>query len=248
MLRAAHAAIVREVRDSWRLATGLVLAFALLAFSLGSSRHALPALSFGAASVPFFALAWLPASVVDDGSSGLARLIGTQPLPAGAYGLLRIASASALLLLLVVPALVCIALATATVVQLPRALVAAAFSTLWAASAAVLLGLRTKGPAAASALWIVLALANLLAVLRVWSDLYVDWLVRGMHWLPGPAAAESVATAADPWRLGALSLLIAQSLLFLLAAWAASAGSTRFRVVGLLAALTLPFAAPAVGA
>jgi hypothetical protein len=149
-----------------------------------------------------------------------------------------------------VPALVGIAFATGSWALLPRALLAGLLSTIWAASACVLLGLRAKGPAAASALWIVIALANLLAVLRVWTGLdATDWLVRVIHALPGPSAAEAVATATDPWRLGALALLAAQTLVLFVSAWAASARLTRaVGTLGIAAALALPFAAPAVGA
>jgi hypothetical protein len=245
---AFRAALWREWHDHARLTILLVVLFSVIAYELGaaSGRHALPHAAFLVGIVAPFACVALPASVVDDNGNGLGRLVSTQPLVRGAYAALRIVATTVVLFAMLAPLVV--ALSFSDGVPLATALLATGLCVAWSASGAILLGLAFRGPAAATGVWVLLCVFNLLAVLATWPGMnMVDILVRARHALPGAASVETLLPAADPWRWGAPLLLAIETLLLASAAVA----HERHRCVALALApalaVALPFAFPGGG-
>lgn len=257
MLRPFQAAVAREWRDQWRWTLGLALGATMLALAFASNDgRGLTPVAATLAVAPVFAAAALPASVVDDAGGGLVRLVATQPLPRGAYALLRIGAASTLLAGLLAPLLLGLGAATGDVAGALRSLPALLLAVLWCASLAVVVGLCVRGSGGATALWLLVAGLNLQMALMVLSGVPMDdALLRVRHALPAAPAAQIAMPDADPWRMGALVLLALESLLLTLLAWRHAAhgwrgeegAPTRARgtlALGALLALLLPFLLP----
>lgn len=236
------------VRAEWRERGWATLGFAALfsVVAIGIAQSAGPhdptETSLLVALAAPFAAVVVPAGVVDERASGFARMVRAQPLPSGAYALLKAGASAALLLLLIAPVVV----ATAMVEGAPvaSALAGLALVCLWTGAAATLVGMLARGPGAATAMWVLVCVVNLLAIFATGPAMRMDdLLVRLRHVVPGPAALELTMPQLDPWLVRAPLVLLAEIVAVGLAAVASGAA----RGATVAACIALPFLLPAKG-
>lgn len=249
--------ILHEWRERARTMLILAAIFSVLFLMMGQgSREDFPqASAFIVALVAPFACATLPASAIDESASGFVRLMATQPLPRGAYVVLRLVALATILLAPLLPLVLALAALEGT--PMPLAGGALALAVLWSVASALLLGLLARGPGSATGVWVTLCIFNTLAVLATAPGMRMDdVLVRARHALPGPSAIEMLTVGYDPWLTTAAGVLALQATLAGAAAVLYAAKGWRHAErpsmlartavgVSLVGALLLPFLLPA---